>query len=512
MANHSKTENALRNAAIGITSNVVVLVLHLLSRKLFLRYLGIEYLSVEQVARSLLSILSFSEMGIGSAVLYMLYKPVAEGDEKKITQIVNTFRRLNTIIGLVITTLGVCCMPFLHLFITTTVPIGQVYIIYLLRLAYSASSYFGAHRQMLINADQKNRVVSMVNLVVNLAGVAMQCVALVVTKSYVPFALVLVATTVVQNLVLHIIGGRMYPYLKEDRHSRIDREAGKDLVTYVKSLFAVKVGGIVINNTDNILVSAIDTLTVGYMANYSTVTMRLKELLTIFHNSILYSLGIASVEKGPEEKYQLFRKVVLIDQYVVGIICVCTGVLWHDFITVWLGKEYVISDVLMYSVLLNFMWRVQVTPLAMFRDTNGLFVYVRRVILINAALNIVLSLAMGQVIGVPGVYIATVIADILTDFWFDAKLLYEKLFQRKGFWKYDLVAFATCCGNLAVVYLLRWALGGLGASIPMWVVKGALAALAYTLVYVLVCGRTQVFRDVMKQMVLPRLRRKKAAQ
>lgn len=512
MANHSKTENALRNAAIGITNNVVVLVLHLLSRKLFLRYLGIEYLSVEQVARSLLSILSFSEMGIGSAVLYMLYKPVAEGDEKKITQIVNTFRRLNTIIGLVITTLGVCCMPFLHLFITTTVPMGQVYMIYLLRLAYSASSYFGAHRQMLINADQKNRVVSMVNLVVNLAGVAMQCVALVVTKSYVPFALVLVATTVVQNLVLHIIGGRMYPYLKEDRHSRIDREAGKDLVTYVKSLFAVKVGGIVINNTDNILVSAIDTLTVGYMANYSTVTMRLKELLTIFHNSILYSLGIASVEKGPEEKYQLFRKVVLIDQYVVGIICVCTGVLWHDFITVWLGKEYVISDVLMYSVLLNFMWRVQVTPLAMFRDTNGLFVYVRRVILVNAALNIVLSLAMGQVIGVPGVYIATVIADILTDFWFDAKLLYEKLFQRKGFWKYDLVAFATCCGNLAVVYLLRRALGGLGASIPMWVVKGALAALAYTLVYVLVCGRTQVFRDVMKQMVLPRLRRKKAAQ
>lgn len=512
MANHSKTENALRNAVIGITNNVVVLVLHLLSRKLFLRYLGIEYLSVEQVARSLLSILSFSEMGIGSAVLYMLYKPVAEGDRKKITQIVNTFRRLNTAIGLVIIGLGVCCLPFLHLFITTSVPMGEVYMIFLLRLAYSAISYFCAHRQMLINADQKNRVISMVNLVVNLAGVAMQCVALAVTKSYVPFALVLVATTVVQNLALYVIGGRMYPYLKEDRHSRIDRESGKSLITYVKSLFAVKVGGIIINNTDNILVSAIDTLTVGYMANYSTVTVRLQELLTIFHNSILYSLGIASVEKGAEEKYQLFRKVVLIDQYVVGVICVCTGVLWHDFISVWLGKEYVISDALMYSVLLNFMWRVQVTPLAMFRDTNGLFVYVRRMVLINAGLNIVLSLAFGRVIGVPGVYIATVIADILTDFWFDARLLYEKLFRRKGFWKYDLVAFGTCCANLVVVYLLRRALDGLGASLPMWAVKGTVAALVYTLVYVLVCGRTQVFRDVLNQIVLPRLRRKKAAQ
>ena len=84
--------------------------------------------------------------------------------------------------------------------------------------------------------------------------------------------------------------------------------------------------------------------------------------------------------------------------------------------------------------------------------------------------------------------------------------------RRKGFWKYDLVAFGTCCANLVVVYLLRRALDGLGASLPMWAVKGAVAALAYTLVYVLVCGRTQVFRDVLNQIVLPRLRRKKAAQ
>lgn len=512
MSNHSKTENALRNAAIGITNNVVVLALHLISRKLFLQYLGIEYLSVEQVARSLLSILSFSEMGIGSAVLYMLYKPVAEDNRPEITRIVNTFRRLNTAVGLVIVVLGVCCLPFLHLFITTSVPMEEVYLIFLLRLAYSASSYFCAHRQMLINADQKNRVVSMVSLVVNLAGVAMQCVALVTTKSYAPFALVLVATSVVQNLILYVIGGRLYPYLKEDRHSWIDRKSRKELATYVKSLFAVKVGGIVINNTDNILVSAIDTLTVGYMANYSTVTVRLKELLTIFHNAILYSLGIASVEKGSEEKYQLFRKVVLIDQYVVGVICVCTGVLWHDFIAVWLGKEYLIGDLLMYSVLLNFMWRVLVSPLAMFRDTNGLFVYVRRMVLVNAGLNIILSLAMGQVIGVPGVYIATVIADILTDFWFDARLLYEKLFRRKGFWKYDLVAFGTCCANLVFVYLLRQVLDRLGVGILMWVVKGTVAALSYTLVYVLVCGRTQVFRDVVNQILLPRLRGKKASE
>ena len=512
MANHSKTENVLRNAAIGITNNVVVLALHLLSRKLFLAYLGLEYLSLEQVAKSLFSILSFTEMGIGSAVLYMLYKPVAEDNRPEITRIVNTFRRLNTAVGCVIVLLGLCCLPFLPLFVTTTVPMGQVYVIFLLRLAYSASSYFCAHRQMLINADQKNRVISMVSLVVNLAGVALQCVTLVLTKSYVPFALVLIGTTVVQNLALYFIAGRLYPYLKEDRHSRIDREAGKKMASYVKSLFAVKVGGIVINNTDNILVSAIDTMMVGYMSNYCTVTMRLQELLTIFHNSILYSLGIASVEKGPEEKYQLFRKVVLIDQYVVGVICVCTGVLWHDFVAVWLGKEYLISDVLMYSVLLNFMWRVQVTPLAMFRDTNGLFVYVRRVVLINAGLNIALSLALGRAIGVPGVYIATVIADVLTDFWFDARLLYEKLFRRKGFWKYDLVAFGTCCANLAMVYLLRRGLDGLGASIPMWVVKGAAAALAYTLAYVLVCGRTRVFRDVMNQIVLPKLRRKRGAQ
>lgn len=505
MKNHSKTENVFRNAAIGIIDNVAVLALHLLSRKLFLQYLGIEYLSVEQVVSSILTILSFSEMGIGNAVLYMLYQPVAQGDHRKITQIVNAFRRLNTMIGCVIIGLGLCCMPFLHLFITTSLPMRQVYGIFLLRLAYSASSYFCAHRRMLINADQKNRIVSIVGLAVNLLGVTGQCAALVLTHSYTVFIVVLIATLVAQNLILHVIGGKLYPYLKEDRHSRLDKESVRNLYTYVKSLLSVKIGGIVINNTDNILVSIINTLMVGYMANYTTVTVRLKQLLAIFHNAIVYSLGIASVEKDAAEKYRLFRKVVLIDQFVVGIVSVCTGVLWHDFITLWLGTDFLINDLVMYSVLLNFMWVAMSAPLWMFRDTNGMFVHIRWMILLNAAANLLLSIWMGKLIGVAGVYLATVLADILTDFWFDAKILYNCLFERKDFWKYNLLTLAANGLNLVLVYAIRRLLAPIHLSLAAWVFKGAAAAAIYCAVYLLLYGRSQVFRDVLNQILLPRL-------
>lgn len=508
MAKESKSKIVAKNTAMGILNNVALVVLNLISRKLFLRFIGMEYLSIGQVITNILSVLAFSELGITNSVLYMLYKPVAEGDERKIAQIIGTYKRLNRMVGCAVFGLGLVCMPFLHLFIRTSVPMPTVYLIFLLNLAFFASTYFCSYRQVLIDANQKNYLVSKVTLCANFCSILIQCGIIWLTQNYYLYLACGIAIGLIQNVALYVMAGRLFPYLNRYSQEKLGRAESASLFTYVKSMFSVKVCGTVINNTDTILVSMIDTIMVGYLANYTIITTRIRGMITVLERSIIHSLGIASVEKTAEEKYLLFKKVVLLNVFIAGFTSVLIGVLWDDFIRLWIGEAYLISDAVMYSVLLNYMWDVIRAAVWMFRDTNGLFVYVKKMLLLNAALNLVLSVVLGQLIGVSGVYYATILANLITDFWYDARLVFRKLFRKDAFWQYNLEILGNAAINTLLIWGLSRALTFLPVTVGSWLLKAVISAAAYVALFLTMYGRTRSFHDLLFHTLLPLIRRK----
>lgn len=507
MDSDSKVKNVARNTMMGVFNNLVLVALNLISRRLFLRFIGIEYLSIGQIINNILGILAFSELGVTNSVLYMLYRPVAEGDKEKIARIVGSYKKINRAISCVLFALGLVCLPFLSKFINTSISINTVRLVYLMNLLYSASSYFCSYRQVLINANQKSYIISRVSLMVNFMSIVVQCAVIYITHNYLLYLAVTIVMGLVQNIIIYRIAGNMFPFLKEYHRYRLEKQESRQLAENVKSLFSVKICGIVINNTDNILVSMVNTLMVGYCANYTIISTRIRGIITIFHNSIMYSMGIASVEKGSEEKYILFKKFLLINTFLAGFTSFLMGVLWDDFIILWLGPDYLIPKIVFYSILLNYYWVIVTAGIWIFRDTNGLFVYVKRMLLVNAILNLVISVILGRLMGVAGVYYATIIADVLSNFWFDAKLVYEKLFQKRAFWKYNTYILLNAIGVLFLVTGMKRLVSMLDVSIAMWLVKAAISAIVYIVLFILLYGRTDTFKNIVQTIIMPRMRK-----
>lgn len=496
--NNSKSKNVIRSTFFGCLYYLSKFVMGLISRKLFLMYIGMEYLSVAQVINSLLTVLSFSELGIQNAVLFMLYRPMAEEDVSRIRQLVMLYRRFNRYVGCAVFIIGLGLMPFLGTFIDTQMPMQMVYLIYFINLLYSASTYFMSYRTVLLSAAQKDYISSIIVTLVSVGGVIVQCGIIYFTADYILYLLTGILFNVVSNVTVYNTVGRKMPYVKNLSGIRADSHVYEELKKNVKATFAIRICGVVIDNTDNILVSLIHTLMVGYCSNYTTVTVHIKSFVSTFQSSLLHSLGVANADKSDKEKYHLFKQVVLVNTFLAGVITVPLGVLWDEFIILWLGEAYVVSAVIVWSLLLNFCCQLIDASVWQFRDTTGMFVYVKGMLIFNAVLNIVLSVIMGRLIGIAGVYLATVVSNFLTDYWYDARVVYTKVFHVDGYKKYMLYLTANIAGIMALSYGLKLLLGGWQLGIRFWMAKGAVSVFAFVLVFWMIYGRRREYRELLE--------------
>lgn len=494
--NHSKSKNVMRSTFFGCLYHLVKFIMGLIARKLFLIYIGVEYLSVAQVISSLLTVLSFSEMGIQNAVLFMLYKPVAQGDTDKTRQLMVLYRRWNRYVGCAVFVIGLCMMPFLGLFIETRLPMMTVWIIYMINLVFAASTYFLSYRSVLLSAMQKDYVISAIVTLVSIGSVLLQCVVIYVTKDYIGYLLTGIVCSVGCNLAVYDKVGREVPYIRDLASVQVNTDTRDTLVKNVRATFAIRVCGIVIDNTDNILISWLNTLMVGFCANYTCVTTQIKALISTFQNALLHSLGVANADKNGRQQYALFQQVVLVNTFLAGVITVPLGVLWDDFIVLWIGAEYVIDPWIVWMLLLNFCCQIMDASVWQFRDTTGMFVYVKHVLVLNAALNIVLSLLLGHSMGIAGVYLATVLSNFLTDYWYDAKVVYSRVFQENGYYRYVVYLAGNLFLIMGLSYGLKMAMDAWGCNIAIWLVKGVVSVLIYGIVFYILYHKRAAYRQL----------------
>lgn len=439
----SRSEYVLKNMTISLILQIVKNVLAFIGRTVFFYVLGAEYLGVNSLFTDVLTVLSFAELGIGNAMIFSLYKPIAEQDTDKIKSLMRLYAKSYKIIGVVIAVLGVILIPFLKYLIKDVDYVQEnITLLYVLFLLNSVISYFFVYKKSLIIADQKNYIVEIYQQIFYGLQIIVQSVFLIITKAFIPYLLLMIAFTFLNNFFVARKADKMYPYLKDRDIQPLKKEEFKGIVTNIKALVVYKVGGIILESTDSIFISMlINVVTVGLYANYKMVVNVFKTIGNQVMNSIVASVGNLNASSSDDKKEKVFYEMMYISSWFYGFTSVGLCIFLTPLIKVWFGDSYIIGFDSVLAACMYFYISNMHYPCYTYRTTAGLFVFGKYVPLVSAFLNIILDIVMGSLWGLAGILWASIISRVVTYELIDPILVYKRVFHKNAL-KYYVVYLA----------------------------------------------------------------------
>lgn len=432
---NSRTANTAKNASFGLVSQIVNIILSFISRTVFIYVLGVEYLGINGLFTNILMLLSFAELGIGNAIIYGMYKPLAMNDKEKIKSLMGLYEKAYKAIGLFVFITGLLVIPFMDYIIKDAPNISEsITLIYVLFLLNTSLSYFFVYKKSIITADQKNYVVLFYQQLFKIGQTLTQIFFLWITGQYLIFLVIQIITTLLNNIYVSRKADKMYPFLKEGKAKSLEKEEQSSVFANVKALFLYKFGSVVLNGTDNIIISAIIGITaVGLNSNYALIISALTAIVGEIMNGFTASVGNLNAVGTKETKERAFNKIFFVSAWMYGFCAVGLYLFLNKLIVLWIGEAFIFSDLVVFAIVLHFYVNSVHFTAYTYRVTMGLFVQGRWAPLVAAVINIVLSFWLGSTIGIAGIFFATSIARLVTVGIVDPILVY-----RNGFYKSSL--------------------------------------------------------------------------
>ena len=418
----------LRNAFWSYFSMIVSLIIQFISRTVFIYYLGENYLGINGLFSNVLGVLSFAELGIGTAMNFSLYKPVAENNREKIKSYMLYYKWAYRAIAAIVAVLGIILVPFLSYLVKDPGNIGNITIYYLIFLFNTVTSYFVSYKYSLVNAEQKNYIYTNINLLISLTSTIIQIISLILWKSYLAYLLVAAVFGLIQKIFISKYLDNLHPYLKETNVDRLSKEEEQTLITKVKALIIHKIGDISVHQTDNIIVSAfVSVKMVGLLSNYNLIINTINSCINVLFNSVTGSLGNLIATESKQKQYEVFCTYRFIGFWFYGFSSIALMVLLSPFITLWIGDTMVVDDLVIGLIVLNYYMIGHRICLNNFKSASGTFEPDKYIALIQAIVNLVASIIFVKLIGLPGVYWGTIIQGTISSI---AKpiLVYKGLF------------------------------------------------------------------------------------
>lgn len=495
----SRLDNSVRNIKFGTLGLILSYFSGFIARKVFVMFLSLEYLGLSGLFSNVLTMLSLAELGFGSAISYSLYKPLAFKEEQKIQALMKLYRKAYWLIGTLVLVLGFAFTPFLHLLMREVPPIPHLSVIYSLYVINSGSSYFLGYKRTVIIADQKAYINSIYMYGFQILKHLLQIVVLVVTGNYILFLLVMLACTIGENLAITLQVNSRYPYLKEKTDAFLSRDEKSKIKRNVFALTFHKVGGVLVNGTDNIiLVRFVSLFSAGLYANYTLIQGAVGGIVGLLFSSITASIGNLAAERGALGSKSLFDELNFISAWVYGFTALCLYFLYNPFISLWLGRAYLFPRSVVFAIVLNYYLSGMRRPVLVFKDSLGLFWYDRYKALLQAAVNLVVSILLARKYGVLGVLIGSSVSTLTTCFWIEPYVVYRFGFDEalgKYFFQYALYTLVTLVAGFATFATLSL------IKIPNTVFRFAVSLLAVlvipNLVYLLFFHRLPLFKEVL---------------
>lgn len=512
----SRTRNSLLNIMASLGGQLLTNVLRWICRIVFIYTLGKEYLGISSLYANILTILSLSELGLGSAITYSLYRPLAENDLETVKSLMSFFRKAYRWIGLAVLGLGLLFMPFLPYLMTGSTDVINIYLYYLLYLAQTVVSYlFFAYKAILLTADQKKYIADAVMYILQIVMNAVQILILFVWHSFLAYTAAVIIYNVVQNIVVAKIVDHKYPYLKEPA-AKLSGHQQKDVFSRVYAMSLYRISSVVGTATDNLIISAnISVIMVGLYDNYYLIIQVIQKLLKGIFQAFTSSLGNFYVLENKEKNEFMFRSLNLANSWLVAFCSVCFCVLFQPFVRLCFGEEYLLDYPVVIIIVINFATNYIQNVVQIYKDASGLFVKGKYRAVMTAVLNLVISIILARKIGLAGVFLGSIISRMVTTWWYDVRLLY-----RHGFNMSPLPFFRNCLATtvlvvLSVVLVEKISFPWRDVSWGAFFIKGILCIGITNGIYLLIYGRSREFcyllnkvREILKLKIKKEERRK----
>ncbi len=447
----NRTKNATINLIFSVLLRVYRIVVPFIMRTVFIYTIGIEFLGLNSLFTSILQVLNLAELGVGSAMVYSMYKPIAEDDDITICALMRLYKIYYRVIGLVVLALGLCLVPFLPQLIKGSIPAGiSIYVLYFMHLSCTVLSYWlFAYKNSLLTAYQRSDVTSKVSICVDTLKYILQLFALFVLKDYYVYVLIILFMQVVENIVVAMCVNKMYP--KYEAKGRLEKSEVSRINQRIKDLFTAKIGMVVINAADTLVISAFLGLTVlAVYQNYFYIISSITGLMSTIYASCRAGIGNSLIVETEEKNYKDLASFTLMIGWVATVAVTCLLCLMQPFMTMWMGNDRLLSMGCVICFCLYFFVFEINQLLNTYKDAAGIWRKDRFRPLVTAIANLSINLLLVNYMGIYGVLLSTVLSMVLIGMPWLLQNLFTELFHNNlreyvlGLIKHLCVAVLSC--------------------------------------------------------------------
>lgn len=428
----ARINNATRNIRAGLCLKVFQIFVPFFMRSVMIYMMGIQYLGLSSLFSSVLQVLNLAELGVGSAMVYSMYKPIAEDDDAAICALLKLYRTYYRVIGLVIAVVGCALTPIIPYIIKSDVPAGiNIYILYLLNLGATVLSYWlFAYQSSILQAYQRTDVVSKVTLVTSTIQYGLQLFVLGAFHNYYLYVIVMLATQALTNIMTAVYADKLYPKFKPK--GNMPREEVKRINKRIRDLFTARLGAVIVNSADTIVISAFLGLTVlAVYQNYYFILTSIIGFVTVIFSSVTAGIGNSLIVETKEKNFNDLIKFTFIICWIAGICSCCFLNLFQPFMGIWIGEDLMLGfSAVVCFVIYYYVYEVN-QLLNTYKDAGGIWREDRFRPLVTAIANLGMNLLMVNYIGIYGIILSTVLSMIVVGMPWLIHNLFSTLFPRK---------------------------------------------------------------------------------
>lgn len=494
----SRVKSATRNIAFGYVGQVATALMSFVLRTVFIMHLNEQLLGVNSLYTNILSILNMAELGIGTALNFSLYGPVARNEKEKIKSYMQLYKKAYYYIAMVVAILGLALSPFLK-YLTknpgniTTRDLTLYYFIFLFN---TVSSYFVAYKYSLVNAEQKNYIQTNINTITKIITVLIQIVMIVVFENFYLFLLSDAAVQLIQKIFVSRFLDRMYPYLREKNVEKLSKAESDAVWKKTKALVFHKIGDVARLQTDALIISSfIEVAMAGFVDNYNLVINSVANFVNIIFNSVISSFGNLIATESREKQYSMFKVYRFFASWIYGYSCVGFMVLLTPLIVLLWGDKWALPTAAVYCILTDYYFKGDRIVLSNYKTAAGVFEPDKYLALIQGAVNLVVSIALVQTpLGLTGVYIGTIVSGLIANIT-KPVIIYGACFDRKatGYFVDTLKYLGSMLAVLFVSLMIsRVVLVRL--TFFTFILMALIITVIFNGVYLLLFGRTEEFK------------------
>lgn len=505
-----RTKNATRNIMFNGMSQMMNMLVPFIMRSIILNFLGMEYLGLGGLFRSILSILNLAELGVGSTMVFSMYKPIAEDDKDTICALMKLYRKFYRIIGLVILTIGLILTPFLPNLISGEVTADvNLYVLYFMNLGSTVLSYWlFAYKNCLLSAHQRGDIASKVTMLVHLAEYLLKILVLILFRNYYVYLVIQILSQIANNIFIALRVDKLYPDYSPG--GELSKEKVHGIATRVRDLFTSNFSYVISNSADTLVVSSFLGLTVlAIYQNYYFIISSLKTMIEVIVGACIAGIGNSLVTESAEKNYKDFKKMTILFGWLMSVAGSMLLCMYQPFMHIWMGEEnmlefgYVICFVIyFYSIGMN-----KLT--SMFKDAAGIWKIDKWRPLTAALVNLALNLATVNWIGLYGVLLSTVISIVFIQIPWIFHNLFKAVFPHEHLWEYvrmfsGIVAIELIC---CVISWFTCSFIHLGVW-PTLIINAGISFVIPNIIFFAIFGGNEMFKESVTQIKRVLLRRK----